>query len=150
MRAQLAAVVVGIGVMVAAAQVAAHHSFAAQFDGNKPITLRGTITSMLWSNPHGHLYIDVKGPDGKPVNWEIEFGAPAGLYRRGWRKTDLPVGTEVIVQGFLARDGSPTANANTVKLSDGRELFAGSPGTGAPYEGAPGEGGRGSRPPGRQ
>jgi len=144
MRNLLAAVVVGLGVALAGSQVAAHHSFAAQFDGNKPITLRGTITAMLWSNPHGHLYIDVKAPDGKLTNWEIEFGAPAGLYRRGWRKTDLPVGQEVMVQGFLARDGSPTANANTVKLPDGRELFAGSPGTGAPYqEGGPVEGGRG-------
>ena len=135
MRTLLAAVVVGIGVATAGVQVAAHHSFAAQFDGNKPITLRGTITAMLWSNPHGHLYVDVKAPDGKVTNWEIEFGAPAGLYRRGWRKDDLPVGAAVVIQGFLARDGSPTANANTVKLADGRELFAGSPGTGAPYEG---------------
>lgn len=143
MGTRLAVLVVGIGMVLAAGRVAAHHSFAAQFDGNKPITLRGAITSMLWSNPHGHLYIDVKGPDGKVLNWEIEFGSPTGLLRRGWRKTDLPVGAEVIVQGFLARDGSPTANANTVTLPDGRELFAGSPGTGAPGE-PPGEG-RGRR-----
>jgi hypothetical protein len=107
---------------------------------SKPITLKGKITRMLWSNPHGHLYIEVAGPDGKPVEWEIEFGGPSALYRRGWRKTDLPVGAEVTVQGFLAKDGSPTANANTVKLPDGRSLFAGSAGTGAPYEAS--EGGR--------
>jgi len=143
MRTLVAAAVVGIGVVLAGAHLSAHHSFAAQFDGNRPITLRGTITAMLWSNPHGHLYIDVKTADGKVINWEIEFGAPAQLYRRGWRKDDLPVGAEVIVQGFLARDGTPTANANTVTLADGRALFAGSPNTGAPYEGT--EGGRGGR-----
>jgi hypothetical protein len=140
MTRKLAIGILGIGVLLAAVPIEAHHSFAAEFDGNKPITLKGKITRMLWSNPHGHLYIEVAGPDGKPVEWEIEFGGPSALYRRGWRKTDLPVGAEVTVQGFLAKDGSPTANANTVKLPDGRSLFAGSAGTGAPYEAS--EGGR--------
>ena len=121
------------------ASVKAHHSFAAQYDANKPITLRGTISRMLWSNPHGHLYIEVKMPDGKVVTWELETAAPAGLYRRGWRRDDLPVGAEVVVRAFLARDGTPTANATTVTLtSTGKELFAGSAGTGAPVE-PPGE-----------
>jgi Family of unknown function (DUF6152) len=119
--------------------VEAHHSFAAQYDANKPITLRGTISRMLWSNPHGHLYIEVKMPDGKLVTWELETAAPAGLYRRGWRREDLPVGAEVVVRAFLARDGTPTANATTVTLTTtGKELFAGSAGTGAPVE-PPGE-----------
>lgn len=134
MRTTLAVVVVGIGMVLTVGRVTAHHSFAAQFDGNKPITLRGTITGMLWSNPHGHLYIDVRNPDGKVLNWEIEFASPGALYRQGWRKTDLPVGVEVTIQGFLAKDGTPTANATTVTLPDGRQLFAGSPGTGAPVE----------------
>jgi hypothetical protein len=121
------------------ASVEAHHSFAAQYDANKPITLRGTISRMLWSNPHGHLYIEVKMADGKVVTWELETAAPAGLYRRGWRRDDLPVGAEVVVRAFLARDGTPTANATTVTLtSTGKELFAGSAGTGAPVE-PPGE-----------
>jgi hypothetical protein len=134
MKLKLAVGMVGVGLLLAALPAAAHHSFAAEFDGNKPITLKGTITKMLWSNPHGHLYINVKAPDGKLVEWEIEFGGPAALYRRGWRKQDLPVGAEVTVQGFLAKDGTPTANANTVVLADGRSLFAGSSGSGAPYD----------------
>lgn len=114
---------------------AAHHSFAAQYDANKPVTLRGTISRMLWSNPHGHLYIEVKTADGKVVTWELETAAPAGLYRRGWRREDLPVGAEVVVRGYLARDGTATANATTVTLvATGKELFAGSAGTGAPEE----------------
>lgn len=140
MTTKLAVVLVAAGLLYATRPAAAHHSFAAQYDGNKPITLRGTITRMLWSNPHGHLYIDVKMPNGKIVTWELETAAPAGLYRRGWRKEDLPVGAEVIVRGFLARDGTASANATTVLLvATGKELFAGSSGTGAPIE-PPGEG----------
>ncbi|OFW01218.1 MAG: hypothetical protein A3I61_08255 [Acidobacteria bacterium RIFCSPLOWO2_02_FULL_68_18] len=118
----IAALVCGVS-----ASVEAHHSFAAQYDANKPITLRGTITRMLWSNPHGHLYIDVRTADGKTLTWELETGAPAALYRRGWRREDLPVGAEVVVRGYLARDGTTTANATTVTLvATGKELFAGS------------------------
>lgn len=144
MTTKLAIGILAIGILLAAVPIEAHHSFAAQFDGNKPITIKGKILKMLWSNPHGHLYLLVPAPNGKPVEWEIEFGGPNALYRRGWRKTDLPVGQEVTVRGYLARDGSPTVNANTIKLADGRELFAGSaPGTGAPYEA--GEEGRAPR-----
>jgi hypothetical protein len=110
----------------------AHHSFAAEFDINKPVTLKGTVTTMKWVNPHAWLYIDVKDADGKVTNWACEFGLPQALYRRGWRPKDLPVGMEVTVTGWRAKDSSPTANANTVTLSDGRRLFAGSSGAGAP------------------
>jgi hypothetical protein len=137
MRTTLTFVMIGLAVLVSRVPLDAHHSFAAEYDGTKPITLKGTITSMQWTNPHGHLYVDVKGPDGKVVNWNFEFGAPNALMRRGWRKTDLPVGSAVTIQGFLAKDGTPTANATNVILPDGRKLFAGSSGTGTP--GAPPE-----------
>ena len=127
MRIALAFTIAGVGMALAATDpLQAHHSFAATFDGNKPITLRGTISRMLWSNPHGHLYIDVKNQKGEVVTWEIETGSPAALFRRGWRKDDLPVGKEVIVKGYLAKDGTPTANASRVTLVEtARELFDG-------------------------
>jgi hypothetical protein len=112
--------------------VSAHHSFAAEYDGNKPITLSGSITKMLWSNPHAWIYVDVKGPDGKVATWAFETGGANALYRRGWKKTDLPVGETVTIEGFLARDGSLHANATNIKLAGGRLLFAGSSGTGSP------------------
>ena len=131
---KLAACVVVIGAMTVCATTAfAHHSFAAEYDGNKPVTLKGTISGMSWSNPHAWLDVDVKGADDKVTTWHCEFGAPNQLYRRGLRKTDLPVGAEVTVTGFMAKDGTSTANATSVTLADGRQLFAGS-GPGAPQQ----------------
>ena len=134
MKTNVSVVVLGVGMLLASVRVFAHHSFAAEFDASKPITLKGTITKMEWVNPHSWVHIDVKEPDGKVVNWAIEFGAPNALLRRGWRKTDLPVGVEVTIEGYRAKDASPTGNARDVSLPDGRKLFAGSSGTGAPYE----------------
>jgi hypothetical protein len=112
--------------------ISAHHSFAAEFDATKPVTLHGTLTKMEWVNPHGWIYIDVKGPDGKVVNWAIEAGAPNALLRRGLRKTDFPIGSDVIVEGYQAKNGTPIANGSTVKFPDGRNFFLGASDTGAP------------------
>lgn len=126
------ALIAAIGVLSSSAPVRAHHSFAAEYDGDKPIVLTGTITKMLWANPHAWLYLDVKGPDGKPIPYAFETGGANSLYRRGWKKTDLPTGVMVTVDGFMARNGSHTVNATSIKLPDGRQLFAGSSGTGSP------------------
>lgn len=111
-----------------------HHSFSAEFDINKPITLKGTLTKLEWVNPHGWIYVDVKADDGKVVNWAVEFGAPSALLRRGLRKSDFPVGIEVVVKGYLAKSGSATVNATSVTLPDGRNLYTGSSANGGPPE----------------
>ena len=119
-------------IFLPAASLVAHHSFAAEFDINQPITLRGTLTKMEWVNPHGWLRIDVKGPDGKVVSWAIESGSPNSLLRRGLRRTDFVIGSELIVEGYRAKDGSDKANGVVVKFTDGRNFFMGTSGGGAP------------------
>jgi hypothetical protein len=121
-----------LAVVAAGPRLAAHHSFAAEFDGNKPVTLKGTVTKMEWTNPHAWLHVDVKGPDGKVVEWLIEGGAPNALLRRGWNRESVAPGTAILVQGFRARDGSNRASGGDVTLPDGKKLFIGSTGTGAP------------------
>jgi hypothetical protein len=134
MKKNLFTALITVGLVLSTASAYAHHSFSSEFDQNQPITLEGTLTKLDWVNPHGFIYIDVKGSDGKVVNWAVETGAPNALLRRGVRKSDFIIGSQIKVQGFRAKSGLPVANGRTVKLSDGRDLFAGSSGTGAPRD----------------
>ena len=122
------------GLLAAVAPMMAHHSFAAEFDGAKPVDLTGTVTKVDWVNPHSWVYIDVKGDDGVVANWGLETGPPNVLYRAGWRKDTLKPGDMIKVHGFLAKDGSHTLAAREVETPDGRRLFAGSPDSGAPKQ----------------
>ena len=122
----LAVVVAGLGLLLCTVPMLAHHSFAAEYDSAKPITLTGTVTKVEWMNPHARFYIDVKDEKGEMNNWELELGSPNGLMRQGWTRNSLKKGDQVTISGSLAKDGSKLANARTVKLADGRQVFAGS------------------------
>ena len=136
MRIKLVSLVAGAAFLLAAAAVPsfAHHSFAAEFDAKKPVKLQGTVTKMEWINPHSWIHIDVKKADGTIEKWMVEGGAPNALLRRGWNKASLPAGTEIVVEGFQAKDGALRANGRDITFPDGRKLFVGSSGIGAPDE----------------
>jgi hypothetical protein len=130
----LAGVLLGLALVTPAAPAIAHHAFAAEFDANKPVNLRGVVTKMDWLNPHAWIHMEVKLPNGKVESWMIEAGAPNALLRRGFNRTSLPPGTEIVVEGFRAKNGLNRANGFNITLPDGKVLFIGSSGTGAPYE----------------
>jgi hypothetical protein len=135
MRKKLAFVLAGTGLLLNATKLPAHHSFAAEFDARRPIKLRGIVTKMEWINPHAWIHIDVKGPDGNVVTWMVEAGSPNSLVRRGFTKNSLAPGTDILVEGYQAKDGSNKVNGRDVTFPDGRKLFLGSSGTGAPDDG---------------
>src|SRR5947209_5055566 len=118
-------------VFVLAAPAYGHHAFAAEFDASRPIKLRGKVTKLDWINPHSWIHIEVQGPDGKIVNWMIEGGSPNALLRLGFTKNALPVGSEIVVEGFQAKDGSNRGVGKSVSFADGRKLFLGGSAPGA-------------------
>jgi hypothetical protein len=128
MRIKLPMLTVIAGLLLSAASALAHHSFAAEYDAKKPITLTGTVTKVEWMNPHIFFYVDVKDSAGKVTNWRSEGGNLSGLMRRGWRKDSLKIGDIVTLEGSLAKNGQPLVNARTVILADGKKLFTGSSG----------------------
>jgi Family of unknown function (DUF6152) len=123
-------------VAAAARPVLAHHSFAAEFDANAPVVLKGTITKMEWINPHSWIHVEVKNPDGTVTEWMVEGGTPNTLFRRGFTREAVKAGMEITVEGYRAKNGANRANGRDLILADGRRLFMGSSGTGAPIDGS--------------
>ena len=135
MRTNLVIVLAGIGQLLVAIPVTAHHAFAAEFDADQPVRLEGTVARMEWISPHSWLHLDVQKPDGTVERWMIEGGPPNALFRRGITQESLPVGTHVVVEGFRARDGSMRANGRDITFTDGSRPFVGSFSSGAPGDG---------------
>ena len=123
-----------LGLAVMSPSLSAHHAFSAEFDASKPVTLKGTVTKIEWVNPHSWIHVDVKKPDGAVENWALEAGTPNVLFRRGFTKESLLPGTEIVVDGYQAKDGTKRANGRDLTLPDGTKAFLGSSGTGAPFE----------------
>ena len=128
MRVQLGILIAGFGLLISTGPLAAHHSFAAEYDAAKPVTLKGVVTKLEWTNPHARFYVDVKDEKGGVTNWNLELASPNVLTRQGWSRKTLAVGDVITIEGSLAKDGSKMANARVVTLGDGKRVFAGSSG----------------------
>jgi hypothetical protein len=118
-------VVIAVLVLVTGRQMAAHHSFAAEFDVTKEVKVHGIVTKMEWTNPHSWIYVDVKDPNGKITNWHFELGAPSAMFRLGWKRDSVPVGLEVDILAYQAKSGGAVGNCRSVRLPNGKELFSG-------------------------
>ena len=136
MRTKPCVVVAGFGLLAAltATPLVAHHAFNAEFDAKRPVKFKGTVTKMVWVNPHAWIYVDVKKADGSVEEWMVEAGTPNTLLRRGLTRQSLPAGTEITVDGYQSKDGSLRANGRDLTLPNGQTLFIGSSGTGAPSD----------------
>ena len=134
MRTKLFIIATVVTLLCVAAPVWAHHAFAAEFDATRPVKLRGSVSKLQLINPHAWIHIEVKGTDGKVTSWMIEAAAPNALLRRGFNQESLKIGTEILVEGFQAKEGANRANGSNITYADGKKLFIGSNGTGAPLE----------------
>jgi Family of unknown function (DUF6152) len=133
MKAAFAFWVAGIG-LLAPTGAQAHHSFAAEYDAKKPVTLKGTVTKVEWTNPHARFYVDVKDESGNVTTWNLELASPNVLTRQGWTRHSLNVGDQITVEGAQAKDGSQMANARSVVLADGKKVFSGAAPDAAPNQ----------------
>jgi hypothetical protein len=127
MRASLGVVAVGLGVLLGAVPMLAHHSFAAEYDAKQPVTLKGTVAKVEWTNPHARFYVNVKDDSGKVTQWNLELASPNVLIRQGWTRHSLSEGDVITVEGSKAKDGANMANARSVTLATGKKVFAGAP-----------------------